>query len=88
MANYAYSLSSQHQVQLLSESESWNLLHQLVFGEEDCPPVLQEIGQKIAGDCWGLPLAISVIGGLLSKMERSKGVWEKIGDSVIATIGE
>ncbi|KAL1561246.1 putative late blight resistance protein R1A-10 [Salvia divinorum] len=88
VANYADSSRSQHQVQLLSESESWNLLHQHVFGEEECPLVLQEIGRKIAKDCGGLPLAISVIGGLLSKMERSEDVWRKIGDNVIAEIAE
>ncbi|KAL1561262.1 putative late blight resistance protein R1A-10 [Salvia divinorum] len=88
VANYADSSRSQHQVQLLSESESWNLLHQLVFGEEECPPELQEIGRKIAKDCGGLPLAISVIGGLLSKMERSKDVWKKLGDNVITAISE
>ncbi|KAL1561297.1 putative late blight resistance protein R1B-16 [Salvia divinorum] len=88
VANYADSSRSQHQVQLLSESESWNLLHQLVFGEDECPLVLQEIGRKIADDCSGLPLAISVIGGLLSKMERSKDVWRKLGDNVIAAISE
>ncbi|XP_042060759.1 putative late blight resistance protein homolog R1A-10 [Salvia splendens] len=86
VANYADSLSLQHQVRLLSEYESWNLLHQLVFGEEECPLVLQEIGRKIAKDCGGLPLAISVIGGLVSKMERSEDVWRKIGDNVIAAI--
>ncbi|XP_047979974.1 putative late blight resistance protein homolog R1B-14 isoform X2 [Salvia hispanica] len=86
VGNYASSSSPQHQVRLLSESESWNLLHQLVFGEEECPLVLQEIGRKIAKDCGGLPLAVSVIGGLLSKMERSKDVWMKIRDNVIAAI--
>ena len=57
-----------------------------MFGEEDCPRELQEIGRKIANDCGGLPLAISVIGGLLSKAERSKDVWKKIGNDVIAKI--
>ncbi|KAL1562088.1 putative late blight resistance protein R1B-16 isoform X1 [Salvia divinorum] len=88
IANYADSLSLHHQVQLLSMSESWNLLHQIVFGEEDCPRELEEIGQKIASACGGLPLAISVIGGLLSKSERLEDVWEKIGNNVIATIVE
>ncbi|KAL1561298.1 putative late blight resistance protein R1A-3 [Salvia divinorum] len=87
VANHVDSSRSQHQVQLLSESESWNLLRQLVFGEEECPLVLQEIGRKIAKDCGGLRLAISVIGGLLSKMDRSEDVWRKIGNNVIAAIG-
>ncbi|XP_047978801.1 putative late blight resistance protein homolog R1A-10 [Salvia hispanica] len=86
VANYASSSSPQHQVRLLSDSKSWNLLHQLVFGEKEFPLVLQEIGRKIAKGCGGLPLAISVIGGLLSKMERSEDVWRKIGEIVIAAI--
>ncbi|XP_042059143.1 putative late blight resistance protein homolog R1B-16 [Salvia splendens] len=88
VANYVDSLSLQHQVQLLSGSESWNLLHQLVFREEDCPHVLEVIGRKIAGHCGGLPLAISVIGGLLSKIERSEDEWKKIGKDVKAAIAE
>ncbi|XP_047968392.1 putative late blight resistance protein homolog R1A-10 [Salvia hispanica] len=88
VANYADSLSSQHHVQLLSKSKSWNLLYQLVFGEEDCPPELQDIGRKIANGCRGLPLAISVIGGLLSVIERSEDAWEKIGNNVIETISK
>ncbi|XP_057773786.1 putative late blight resistance protein homolog R1A-10 [Salvia miltiorrhiza] len=84
VAKYVDSKSVQHQVQLLSESQSWDLLRQIVFGEEDCPLELQGIGEKIASDCGGLPLAISVIGGLLLKVERSKDVWENIGNNVRA----
>ncbi|XP_057780094.1 putative late blight resistance protein homolog R1A-10 [Salvia miltiorrhiza] len=88
VAKYADSKSLHHQVQLLSESQSWDLLSQIVFGEEDCPHELQGIGKKIASDCGGLPLAINVIGGLLSKVERLKGVWENIGNDVRAAIAE
>ncbi|XP_047978820.1 toMV resistant protein Tm-2 netted virescent-like [Salvia hispanica] len=88
VATYVDSSSLQHQVQLLSGSESWDLLHQLVFGEEDCPHVLEVIGQKIAGHCGGLPLAISVIGGLLSTIERSEHEWKKIGNDVKAAIAK
>ncbi|XP_057772151.1 putative late blight resistance protein homolog R1A-10 [Salvia miltiorrhiza] len=88
VAKYADSKSLQHQVQLLNKSDSWDLLRQIVFGEEDCPHELQRIGEKISSDCGGLPLAISVIGGLLSKVERSKDVWKNIGNNVRAAIGE
>ncbi|XP_042059142.1 putative late blight resistance protein homolog R1B-16 [Salvia splendens] len=88
VANYADSSSLQHQMQLLSKSESWNLLRQLVFREEHCPPELQDIGRKIANGCSGLPLAITVIGGLLSMIKRSEDAWEKIGNNVIAAISE
>ncbi|KAH6808644.1 hypothetical protein C2S51_026427 [Perilla frutescens var. frutescens] len=78
----------QHELQLLKESESWNLLHRTVFGEEDCPYVLEEIGRKIACGCGGLPLAINVIGGVLSKAERARDVWENVAKDVRATIAE
>ncbi|XP_057771682.1 putative late blight resistance protein homolog R1A-10 [Salvia miltiorrhiza] len=88
VAKYADSKSLLHQVQLLNEPQSWDLLSQIVFGEEDWPHELQGIGEKIASDCGGLPLAINVIGGLLSKVERLKDVWENIGNGVRAAIGE
>ncbi|XP_057771639.1 putative late blight resistance protein homolog R1B-16 [Salvia miltiorrhiza] len=88
VAKYADSNSLHHKVKLLSESQSWDLLSQIVFGEEDCPHELQGIGKKIVSDCGGLPLAINVIGGLLSKVERLKGVWENIGNDVRAAIAE
>ncbi|XP_057771689.1 putative late blight resistance protein homolog R1A-10 [Salvia miltiorrhiza] len=74
VAKYADSKSQHHKVKLLSESQSWDLLSQIVFGEEDCPHELQGIGKKISSDCGGLPLAVNVIGGLLSKVERLKDV--------------
>ncbi|XP_057771679.1 putative late blight resistance protein homolog R1B-16 isoform X1 [Salvia miltiorrhiza] len=88
VAKYADSKCLHHKVQLLSESQSWDLLSQIVFGEEDWPHELQGIGKKISSDCGGLPLAINVIGGLLSKVERLKGVWENIGNDVRAAIAE
>ncbi|KAH6808645.1 hypothetical protein C2S51_026428 [Perilla frutescens var. frutescens] len=81
-------VGSQHELQLLEESESWNLLHRTVFGEEDCPPALEEIGRKIARDCGGLPLAINVIGGVLSKAERERDVWDHVAKDLRATIAE
>ncbi|XP_057773790.1 putative late blight resistance protein homolog R1A-10 [Salvia miltiorrhiza] len=88
VAKYADSKSLPHRVQLLSDSQSWDLLRQIVFGEEDCPHELQGIGERIASDCGGLPLAINVIGGLLSKVESLKDVWENIGNNIRAAIAE
>ncbi|KAL6584718.1 hypothetical protein OROMI_004007 [Orobanche minor] len=91
VAEYADSRSLWHQVQLLNRSKSWDLLRQIVFGEEDClddDDVLQGMGEKIASDCGGLPLAINVIGGVLSKVERSEKVWEVVAKDVRAAIDE
>ncbi|XP_047948745.1 putative late blight resistance protein homolog R1B-16 [Salvia hispanica] len=80
--------SLHHNLQLLNKAASWDLLRQTVFGEENFPLELQEIGTKIARECGGLPLAIHVIGGLLSKVERSIDVSEQISTDVEATIVE
>ncbi|KAG8372162.1 hypothetical protein BUALT_Bualt12G0037800 [Buddleja alternifolia] len=53
--------SNGFEMKLLDEDKSWILFSQKVFGEEVCPPELEEIGKKIAKCCKGLPLSIAVI---------------------------
>ncbi|XP_047972411.1 putative late blight resistance protein homolog R1A-10 [Salvia hispanica] len=86
VAEHVAGSKSLHHVQLLDESASLDLLCQIVFGEEDCPDELQEVAAKIGSDCSGLPLAIHVIGGLISKVERSRDVWENLSTDVKASI--
>ncbi|KAI3450840.1 hypothetical protein Pfo_007505 [Paulownia fortunei] len=86
MANYVD--SSRHQMCLLDESNSWDMLHQKVFGEVKCPNSLERIGKKIASNCGGLPLAIQVIGGLLSKAKRTKEFWEHVANDVSSVLAE
>ncbi|KAH6808672.1 hypothetical protein C2S51_026455 [Perilla frutescens var. frutescens] len=88
VAVYVGTVDLQHELQLLEESDSWNLLHQTVFGEEDCPYALVDIGRKIVRDCGGLPLAISVIGGVLCQAKRARDVWAHVAKDVRATIAE
>ncbi|KAK4385789.1 putative late blight resistance proteinR1B-16 [Sesamum angolense] len=68
VASYMGSSSSSppHEMHFLDEDQSWNLLRQIVFKQEDCPVELEKIGISIARSCGGLPLAIVVIAGLLS----------------------
>ncbi|KAL0364749.1 UNVERIFIED_CONTAM: putative late blight resistance proteinR1A-4 [Sesamum angustifolium] len=78
VADYTGSGSSHHQMNLLKDDESWNLLHQKVFAPEDtCSPELEKVGKKIAKDCRGLPLSIHVIGGILSQAKTSQDFWSK-----------
>ncbi|XP_057782210.1 putative late blight resistance protein homolog R1A-10 [Salvia miltiorrhiza] len=80
-----------HHMQCLNEDESWNLLGQKAFGEEDCPLELESIGREIATSCRGLPLAIVVIGGLLYKdiqIEIWRDVAEKLKKSQLKDIKE
>ncbi|KAG6388148.1 hypothetical protein SASPL_153347 [Salvia splendens] len=70
------------EMRFMDIEQSWELLMQRVFGDEDCSPELESIGLKIARSCGGLPLAVSVIGGLLSMVERNPVSWLEIADNV------
>ncbi|KAL0323261.1 UNVERIFIED_CONTAM: putative late blight resistance proteinR1B-14 [Sesamum angustifolium] len=89
VADYTASGSSHHQVNLLKDDDSWNLLRQKVFApEETCSPELEKVGKRIAKGCRGLPLAIHVIGGILSQAKRSEDFWEQVSDNVSSTIAD
>ncbi|KAH6801713.1 hypothetical protein C2S51_033159 [Perilla frutescens var. frutescens] len=71
-----------HRIQLMSEDQSWRLLKEVVFGQELCPPELEQIGKLVAEKCRGLPLAIVVIAGVLSKLSQTQESWEEIASNV------
>ncbi|KAL6541930.1 hypothetical protein OROGR_011416 [Orobanche gracilis] len=65
-------------MKFLDEAASWSLFSMIVFGQEIFDLELEDIGKKIVKGCKGLPLSIVVIGGLLSKSERTRENWESI----------
>ncbi|XP_057770222.1 putative late blight resistance protein homolog R1B-16 [Salvia miltiorrhiza] len=67
-----------HHMQLMAVDQSWRLLKERVFGNGDCPLEFEEIGQVIAQNCRGLPLAVVVIAGVLS----CEANWEEIARNV------
>ncbi|KAG8382386.1 hypothetical protein BUALT_Bualt05G0072000 [Buddleja alternifolia] len=79
-----------HMLRFLTEEESWKLLQYEVFGRLDSyPPQLEEIGQYIAKQCDGLPLAAVIIGGILTdQFSRPRAVsvikeaWTKVSENV------
>ncbi|KAL0385145.1 UNVERIFIED_CONTAM: putative late blight resistance proteinR1A-10 [Sesamum radiatum] len=76
-----------HKMRLLNEKDSWNLLCEKVFDEENsCPPQLEKAGKKIAEKCEGLPLAIIVIGRHLSKAEKTPKYWSKVAERECSNI--
>ncbi|KAK4383499.1 putative late blight resistance proteinR1A-10 [Sesamum angolense] len=85
VAIYPNPRSPVHHMKLLRSEPSWDLLRVTVFGREDCPYVLEEIGWKIAENCKGLPLAIVVIGGLLSR-DKNEEYWKLISQDVKSAI--
>ncbi|KAL8544415.1 hypothetical protein ACS0TY_004821 [Phlomoides rotata] len=72
-----------HQMKFMDENHSWNLLKQKVFGNgEDCPPELEDTGKAIARGCSGLPLAVVLVAGILSTVDRTRASWEEIAKKV------
>ncbi|RCV39767.1 hypothetical protein SETIT_8G249100v2 [Setaria italica] len=71
----------QHRVSPLNEEDAWSLL------TKQLPPspnpvvgtdYLRDVGMKIVKKCDGLPLAVKVMGGLLSMRSRSEREWEAV----------
>lgn len=86
VADYVNSKSLPHRMSLLSIDQSWKLLQEKVFGEQSCSLELVDVGKEIAKKCQGLPLAIVVVAGLLSKIKRTRYCWEGIAGSVSSLV--
>ncbi|XP_047968826.1 putative late blight resistance protein homolog R1A-10 isoform X2 [Salvia hispanica] len=82
VAAYADHLSPFHKMRLMDDDQSWNLLRQMVFAHQDCPPELENIGKEVARCCKGLPLTIVVVAGILSTMDSNLASWRKIAQDV------
>ncbi|XP_057800216.1 putative late blight resistance protein homolog R1B-19 [Salvia miltiorrhiza] len=88
VAAYANSASPIHMLRFLDDQQSWRLFQKKVFGDQDCPVELQDIGKKYVKRCEGLPLSIVTVAGLLSKIDRTPKLWKRIGanDGQLETI--
>ncbi|XP_035541780.1 disease resistance protein RPP8-like isoform X2 [Juglans regia] len=86
IALHADPRSPPHELCLLSDEDSWKLLSKKVCLEwnstRTLPPWSEELGRQIVKKCGGLPLAIVVLGGLLSRKEASYSEWLKVLQSV------
>ncbi|XP_027166204.1 putative late blight resistance protein homolog R1B-12 [Coffea eugenioides] len=76
-----------HYLHPLSEKQSFELLQKKVFGEdEECPQALHGLGMEIAEKCWGLPLALVVVAGVLATIDHDILVWKKFAESLTSTM--
>ncbi|XP_035834683.1 putative late blight resistance protein homolog R1A-10 [Helianthus annuus] len=75
-----------HQLEFLTDVESWELLCKKVFHSDNFPTMLTEPGKEIAKKCHGLPLAVVVMAGVLAKETRSTYSWERIAKRVSSSI--
>ncbi|KAL8467100.1 hypothetical protein ACS0TY_035977 [Phlomoides rotata] len=85
LSDLATYVGSFHEMRLMDDDESWNLLRQRVFRQDPCPTELEYVGKAIARSCGGLPLAVVVIAGLLV-VDQTKDAWENIAKDVKSAI--
>ncbi|XP_058112030.1 putative disease resistance RPP13-like protein 3 [Magnolia sinica] len=85
VAEYADTQSTPHKLRFLNENKSWTLFCKKALLENPSPaclPNLEELGRRMVAKCGGLPLAITVLAGVLSRREKSVYEWEKVLRSV------
>ena len=86
IAEHANSQELIYRLRPMNEDEGWELLLKRTFGNIGTSGVLTSeleiVGKKILAKCKGLPLAIVVVGGLLSTKEKTKSLWEKVLASI------
>ncbi|KAH0752500.1 hypothetical protein KY285_005648 [Solanum tuberosum] len=70
----------------LTEDHCWSIFKQKAFVDGRVPEELASIGNKIVKMCHGLPLAASVLGGLLHNKEKHE--WQAILDGNPLVAGE
>lgn len=64
-----------YKLRFLNQEQSWKLFYEKAFPDTAdgqasiCPPGLEKLGREMVEKCRGLPLAIVVLGGLLSRRE-------------------
>ncbi|XP_039119663.1 probable disease resistance RPP8-like protein 2 [Dioscorea cayenensis subsp. rotundata] len=74
-----------HKLRYLNEKESWELFLRKVFPRQDietcCPACLLDYAHLLVQRCGGLPLALVVLGGLVSTKRQTRDEWHKVVDS-------
>ncbi|XP_059276760.1 putative late blight resistance protein homolog R1B-16 [Lycium ferocissimum] len=86
LAEYASSGKPPYRMRLMNNDESCSLLCEKVFAKGFCPPEFEQLGKQIALKCRGLPLAIVVIAGLLSKIGKTLNEWKSVAENVSSMV--
>ncbi|XP_058114407.1 disease resistance protein RPM1-like [Magnolia sinica] len=75
-----------HKMKPLSHELAWELFVKRAFMNEDtqgtCPQHLVEVGNALVKRCKGLPLAIVVIGGLMSNKGTDLAEWSEVFENL------
>ncbi|CAM8998681.1 unnamed protein product [Rhodiola kirilowii] len=75
--------TSPYKLNVLSDDESWSLFQRHAFQSSSAYPDLEIIGKEIVSKCKGLPLAIKMLGGLLSSKPNDELEWKEVLQSKI-----
>ncbi|OMO60362.1 Disease resistance protein [Corchorus capsularis] len=88
VALHADSRGYLHQLQCLTDEDGWKLLQHVAFPTSDSDSAdyaieekMEELGKDMVKQCFGLPLAIVVLGGVLAKM-HSLNDWQNVHENV------
>ncbi|XP_039144925.1 probable disease resistance protein RF45 [Dioscorea cayenensis subsp. rotundata] len=84
--NIADPTTKLHKLHYLNEKDSWELFLRKVFPRQDietcCSTDLVEYAHQLVQRCGGLPLALVVLGGLVSTKPQTQDAWHKVVDSM------
>ncbi|WMV52179.1 hypothetical protein MTR67_045564 [Solanum verrucosum] len=75
-----------HMLEKLAKDHSWSIFKQRAFVDGEVPEEILSVENRIAEMCQGLPLAASVLGGLLRNKEKHE--WQAILDGNPLVAGE
>ncbi|XP_031098939.1 putative late blight resistance protein homolog R1A-4 [Ipomoea triloba] len=67
-----------HNLHFLDSNQSWDLFCNNVFCKQPLPSEFETIGRNIVDKCRGLPLAIVVVAGLVSKLNNTLDDWKNV----------
>ncbi|KAM3695501.1 hypothetical protein ACJW31_07G136800 [Castanea mollissima] len=73
-----------HNLECLSPEKSWELLEKMAISwrsDSETKTYMKKLGKEMIENCGGLPLAITVLGGLLATKQTLKG-WEDVHQHV------
>ncbi|KAJ6845188.1 putative disease resistance protein isoform X3 [Iris pallida] len=90
VAKYADPNATPYELRLLTDVESLELLLKKAFVNQDvqanCTEDLRSIGRELVKLCGNLPLALVVVGGLLSIREKEYSAWRRVLETMSWTV--
>ncbi|XP_039146702.1 disease resistance protein RPH8A-like [Dioscorea cayenensis subsp. rotundata] len=86
VAKIANPTTKPHELRCLDENESRELFLRKVFPNQNietcCPTYLVDYAHQLVQRCGGLPLALVVLGGLVSTKPQTKDAWRKVVENM------